>query len=255
MVKRYLSIIDQTGKIPKYAMLALAGALDMQAKRDFADVWNINADVSVGTEYEENKWPVYIVDKLDTEGQLGYHYIDENDVPFAKIELRDDFSVTVSHEMLEMLVNPFLDNYKVYDITPNLAGDERFLLEIAGPVQTHNLAYEINDVRVSNFLTPAYFDLLVTEGKKYDFLGKLTKPRSLFAGGYISFLDKFGQWWQAFATQNSIDFRRLSDGKILGTPTADRLLRGAVLLAGAITLFYLCLNIFKKLYDGTTNKR
>lgn len=246
MTTHNLVLIDQSGQVPLPVLEQVAAALDIQAKRDLAEVWEVSAHVSAAQALTSGgAWPIYVVSELDLANAYGYHYIDDLGRPYAKILYRENWTITASHEMLEMLVNPQLDRYIATDIAANLEGDERFLVEIAGPVQSIAFGYEINGVLVSNFMYPSYFDLLVTEGKRYDFLGVIKKPRSILEGGYVSFLDNIGQWWQAFVTQNKTDLRRLATGTATNSPTADRLGRGFfyVVTSGVLMfIFYKIIN-------------
>ncbi len=253
MITHNLILIDQSGKVPLSTLEKIAASLEIQAKRDLAEVWEVSANVAAGTEVTAGQWPIYVVNELDLANAYGYHYIDNLRKPYAKILYRENWTLTASHEMLEMLVNPYLDRYIATDIAANLQGDERFLVEIAGPVQSVAYGYEIEGILVSNFMYPSYFDLLVTEGKAYDHLGVIKKPRSILEGGYVSFLDNLGQWWQAFVTQNKTDLRRIAQGTVSNSPTASRLGRGffyAISSGVLVFLFYKIINHY-----ATNNQR
>src|ERR671911_258362 len=86
----------------------VAAALQRQATRDFAPIWRqegttVDAfprleDVPVGY------WPMIVIE--DVKGAAGIH-LDENGQPFALIEISDSWSLTASHEALEMLADPW----------------------------------------------------------------------------------------------------------------------------------------------------
>lgn len=249
MTKRTVVLVDESGNVPMSRLEVVASALQKQVQNDFADVWNVTATVTAvasAAEIPAAAWPIFIKSDLDVADVYGYHWVDEKNRPYAWVKFRNGWSLTASHELLEMLVNPFLDKYQVTDISAEIAGDERFLVEVAGPVQSPNFAYYIDGVQVSNFFYPSYFDLLVVTGKQYDHLGVITKPRSILEGGYVSFVDNLGQWWQAFVIQNKVDLRRLFGGEADKGNTPGRILRGVVMGVSSAIIFYLVLNYYKK---------
>jgi hypothetical protein len=44
-------------------------------------------------------------------------------------------------------------------------------------------------VAVSDFITPRFYDPVVTPGTRYSFTGAITAPRQILPGGYISFVN------------------------------------------------------------------
>ena len=55
----------------------------------------------------------------------------------------------------------------------------------------------MNDVLVSDFYTPHYFDPVSSDGVRYSFNSKITKPREVLRGGYLSWRDPVtNHWWQ-----------------------------------------------------------
>lgn len=242
MTSRKIALIDTTGSISQSQLFQVAKAVELQVQRDFSSVWDITAEITVqsnNSPIEADVWPVFIQSELDVKGVYGYHWIDDvTNKPFARILYRDNYTLTVSHEILEMLVNPYLTRYQVTDISTDIPGDEKFLLEVVGPVQDVLFGYYINNILVSNFMYPSYFDLIAISGKKYDHLGLIKKPKSILSGGYISFIDNLGQWWQAFGTQNKIDLKKLVDGQSVDGNTLGRLLRGAVMIGGSALFIY-----------------
>ena len=85
---------------------------------------------------------------------------------------------------------------------------------------------------VSDFYFPAYFEPYKIAGKQYSYTGAIQEPRSIRVGGYVSFKDRVGDWWQAFNIDHEIIYRKLSTGQELTTSEQGRVGRGI-----AITLF------------------
>jgi hypothetical protein len=99
--------------------------------------------------------------------------------------------VTLSHELLEMLADPWINWCAI-------GGDGQiYALEVADPVEADNLGYEIDGVLVSDFVTPAWFE--PTEADRMDFKRHLSKAGELAPGGYISVLDPQKGWTQVTA--------------------------------------------------------
>ena len=89
------------------AFTRVAAALSKQASRDFGPIWKVAATVDAFTSLEDvpaDYWPVIV--QRDVEDAAGFHD-DENGQPFAVVEYGPGWSVTASHEVVEMLADPF----------------------------------------------------------------------------------------------------------------------------------------------------
>jgi hypothetical protein len=64
-----------------------------------------------------------------------------------------------------------------------------YLIEACDPCEAPDYAYLIEDVAVSDFLTPHFHDPVAAPGNRYSFTGALTKPREILKSGYISWSD------------------------------------------------------------------
>jgi hypothetical protein len=133
---------------------------------------------------------------IDTPGAAGVHE-DQDGQPFALIAMSDSWSLTASHEMLEMLADPF--GRRVIPGKSPKAGQGRveFLVEVCDPCEADAFAYTVNDILVSDFYTPRFFDPRRAHGVRYSFTGAITGPREILRGGYISWHDPISNhWWQ-----------------------------------------------------------
>jgi hypothetical protein len=117
--------------------------------------------------------------------------------PFAEVEANDSWSLSASHELIEMLVDPS-GNRLVAGPELVVQGDQivenpdkrvEYLVEACDPCEAPDFAYLIEDVVVSDFFTPHFHDPVVSSGTRYSFTGALTKPREVRKGGYISWSD------------------------------------------------------------------
>jgi hypothetical protein len=102
-----------------------------------------------------------------------------------------------------MLVDPYgnrmqssvaieIVNGKIQDGT----GQYGYLVEACDPCEDNSYAYTINGIAVSDFITPHYYDPIVTPGTRYSFTGAIKGPRQILPGGYISWINTAIDEWQ-----------------------------------------------------------
>src|SRR5947209_8125733 len=102
----HVALVDDTGKIKQSELATMAAAMSEQIQHDFAPVWHVRASVGAHTSPPPGTWAVHIKEKLGQRGALGYH-TDNHHQPVSFVELTPDWTVTVSHEVLEMLADPW----------------------------------------------------------------------------------------------------------------------------------------------------
>lgn len=178
------------------AVAAMVAVLNEQAI-DFADFWQrmpieVYAAATLA-EVDANDAPLALVPTSDVPEDLGYHAIQASGRPFgicawgpvkaaggAVLTGADAFSVTVSHEYLELIVNPYVTAWidtpegdqEPFEICDRVQGDSYAIGNYPGPA-----------VSVSNFLGPRAF----SQGPgPYDFQRVLTSPREVRPGGYVA---------------------------------------------------------------------
>lgn len=189
----------------------VGAALQRQATRDFAPIWNQEGatvdsfpkleDVPVGY------WPMVIVE--DVKGASGVH-LDHKGQPFALIEMSRSWSLTASHELLEMLADPWGNRLVPGGSIKKEQGRVEYLVEVCDPSEASQFAYTVNDILVSDFYTPRFFDPEPTDGTRYSFTGAITEPRTIRKGGYISWRDPVTNiWWQQVWLGAKKEFREL----------------------------------------------
>ena len=198
--RAYFKIKD---RIPQADVQKVSAALQKQASRDLAPIWEIFATVNSFDKLEDvptGYWPIIVRDDINTPGAGGIHE-DKNGQPFALVQAGIQASTNrlspASHEAMEMLVDPF-GNRLVAGNSPK-AGQGRvsFLVEVCDPSEASDYAYSSNGVLVSDFYTPHYFDPVEAPGVRYSYTGAITEPREALKGGYLSWEDPVsGNWWQ-----------------------------------------------------------
>lgn len=202
MILRQIALVSESKATNPSDLAAVSAALQRQASRDLVQFWNIKATVDAFPRLEDvpvGYWPVIIMDDIHTAGASGVHE-DENGQPFALVTAshdRDVWSLTCSHEMIEMLVDPFGKRLIACDSPKSDQGRVQILVEACDPSEAARFAYTVNGILVSDFYSLRFFDPTVASGVRYSFTGALTEPRQVLRGGYLSWVDPItSSWWQ-----------------------------------------------------------
>src|ERR1700733_10705212 len=196
-----VGLVDQTGQIDPELIQSVAAALTIQVTRDLPQFWNVKANVTYlpnAARIPAGVWPVLLVKELPP-GEGGFH-LDKHNQPYAKIIASPDsdgWTIDASHETIEMLVDPAgnrlqnstsieIKGGKIHDGT----GEFAYLVEACDQCEADDFAYPIQGVAVSDFLTPHFYDPIVTNGTRYSFTGSIKAPRQVLPGGYISWVNQ-----------------------------------------------------------------
>lgn len=199
MLVTQLALVSETSQITASQLNRVAAALQKQAVRDFCPIWQIPASVDAFDKLKDvpvGYWPLIVRDDIGEPGAAGVH-MDKNGQPFSLIQYSDSWSLTASHEMLEMLGDPWGNRLVAGQSPKKGQGVVEFLVEVADPPEAPENAYTINGLLVSDFLTPHFYDPVTAPGVRYSFSGKLDGPRKVLKGGYLSWRDPVSDhWWQ-----------------------------------------------------------
>lgn len=202
-----VGLVDMTGKIDVDLIHSAAIALNLQVTRDLPQFWPVSATVFYlpnPKKIPAGVWPVQLVKTLPPD-EGGFHS-DKHKQPYAKVIASTEdttWTIDVSHEILEMLVDPYGNRMqssvaieivggKIQDGT----GQFGYLVEACDPCEDNSYAYTINGVAVSDFITPHFYDPMVTPGTRYSFTGAIKGPRQILPGGYISWVNAQKDEWQ-----------------------------------------------------------
>jgi hypothetical protein len=182
---------------------AVLPALQQQVSQDFKAYWNLDCVLTFLAKDEKlttGWWQIVVTDNPDQAGALGYHEMTSEGSPlgkvFAALDIQNgsSWTVTLSHELLEMLADPWINWCAV-------GSDEKiYALEVCDAVEADALGYEIDGVLLSDFVTPAWFE--PTEADRMDFQKRVAEAQELAAGGYISVLDPKRGWVQITSGQS-----------------------------------------------------
>ena len=199
-----IEIINASSVLTDSEILPVVSALEQQVQKDFAPVWGMSANlefVPKGKKPSAKAWWLAICDDSDQAGALGYHDLTTNALPIGKVfagsdlKVGHEWSVTASHELLEMLVDPGI-NLTVFAQSSETAGI-LFAYEVCDACEDEKFAYKIDKVLVSDFVYPSWFQAHAPVGSQFDFKKHIKKPFELLAGGYIgAFKIGEGTGWQ-----------------------------------------------------------
>jgi hypothetical protein len=208
-----IAIINESTVATDAEIIAAVGAIGTQITRDYMPAYGMSANLhffSKGSNPIASMWWVAVLDNSDQAGALGYHDLTSTGLPLGKVfaasdkQFGDSVSVTLSHEVLEMLMDPFIN-------LTALMGDGKFYaFEACDAVEADGLGYAIDGVQVSDFVLPAYFQPSIRlSDTKWDFCGHLTGAcPQITAQGYLSVYDPAsGQWSQITAEEASVATR------------------------------------------------
>ena len=103
----HVALVDATGTVPASDLAEVAGALNEQVQADFAPRWHVEATVGAYPTAPPGTWRIELVHSTGQPGALGFH-ADAHHQPFALVDVDvGQWTVTASHELLEMLGDPW----------------------------------------------------------------------------------------------------------------------------------------------------
>lgn len=191
-----IALVSEESSITPSLLTRAAAAFDKQVKEHLSPAWALSgfsvaaftslADIPVGA------WPVIIKDDIGDSQAEGLHQ-DDSGCPLGLVTFDDGWTLTASHEICEMCVDP-TGNKLSHDLPTPDGKTGRFLIEVCDPIEDPKYSYQIAGIIVSDFYYPDFFSsqrLHVRDCQKYidDWLQVLDN-------GYISWVDADNNWWQ-----------------------------------------------------------
>ena len=168
-------------------------ALQTQIDLDFAPAWDRCARLRIvdAPPASDDSWLLHVKAGASPSGNLGDHFVGENGRPVGYVypektraTLVDGaptpWTVTASHELLEMLVNPYLATAAYVNVLPPGGGYMPrifVMLEVVDPCQYDWC--EIDGVIVGDFVFPNWFHAGDLAPGPFDHCGAITAPRTL----------------------------------------------------------------------------
>lgn len=208
-----IAVLNRSTLVSNDDAATMTRAIATQVKLDVAPLWDRSpAPVIYYTDASAvppNAHVITLVDTIEDQpsGVLGYHTEDKGGrlwgVVAAKPELdahaqvmTGDWSVSsvLSHEVLELFIDPNCNLWATDD------KGKVYSFEVCDPVEAPT--YPVDDVSVSNFVTPAWFDPLAAQKKatRFDKLGLLHRSFSILKGGYAVYASE-GKPQQVFGDE------------------------------------------------------
>jgi hypothetical protein len=179
----------------------LIAAMQAYIDKFIAPVWATPAKLVKSKDFLPGAWAMVFLDDADEPGALAYHDLTPDGLPQSKVFVRttidngDLVSVSASHELVEMLVDPAINLMSTGPDPKTI-----YAYESADPVEA--LSFKVNGIPMSDFVYPSYFEDFHKPGSvKFDQLGKVKRPFQILAGGY-QIIFKGGKWSQIFASES-----------------------------------------------------
>jgi hypothetical protein len=125
-----ISVINESTVLTDADVIPVVSALQQQVTNDFRPAWGLDAELTMipqGQQAPAGTWWLVILDDSDQAGALGYHDLTPDGLPIGKVFAASDlkfgtsWSVTASHELLEMLADPNI-NLTVFVQDANTTG-------------------------------------------------------------------------------------------------------------------------------------
>lgn len=209
----HIAVLSLTSDVSMRSLMQATAAVQKQVVRDFAPIWGVQATVDafgdlldVPNDYHHvalfgdhgeltdilartigEEPALRLLDAFEAGNFTGIHLNALTNQPFALVSVEDPWTIVLSHEVLEMLADPW-GNYLVAAPHPKHREERvRYLVEVCDPCMS--TWYPVNGVRVSDFYTPRYFDPVTNPGVRYSFTGAIERPQQILEGGYVTYID------------------------------------------------------------------
>jgi len=178
---------------------ALIKAMQKYVDLHVAPVWGTPAKLITSKGYVKGAWAMIFLDDADQPGALAYHDLTPDGMPQSKVFVKttlkngDKVSVSASHELVEMLVDPAINLMSTGPDPKTI-----YAYESADPVEA--LSFPVNGIPMSDFVYPSWFETFHKPGSvPFDRMKKVTRPFQILSGGY-QIIFKGGTWSQIFGS-------------------------------------------------------
>ena len=173
-----IAIVNRTKSVSDATLKNVMAAVASQVHNEYKARWGNDATfVFVGKSQStsSSNWNVYIDDRKGD-----YHTL-TGGTPVAYCHVNgvstDYWTNTISHEVLEMRTDPFLDQ------VATMADGTHVSVEVCDACETNDQGYRINTILMSDFVYPSWFQ--VSGHSPFDYRGLITAPFQVLPGGYL----------------------------------------------------------------------
>jgi hypothetical protein len=201
-----ISVINMSGgAISDAELQSTIRAINRQIREDFEPYWGFGARLRLEGKTGRKRRQfdpadmrgdavLYLREIAKIRDAEGYHDQNFGGIPYGFVfldlsaRLHEAWTITLSHEALELLGDP---EANLFVQGPHPTHPQRRVFhwfEMCDAVQSES--YDIDGVRVANFVLPLYFTSSEERGGRNDFLGSGTlRSFAVNPGGYIGFYD------------------------------------------------------------------
>lgn len=233
------ALLSASPKVGLRDLAPVAAAVMRQINEHFAPFWGLTGTVTPFASQDTVPlayWRVTVVPGPLPNGMIGVHRA-ENNQPYAYVSDHGQWSAAVSHEVLEMLVDPTLSKFKAATL-PGSSRRVNFLVEVCDPCQA--VAYPVDGVAVSDFVTPSYFEPGSGGGTQYSYQRAIDRPYGVAANGYLVWHDPVSGRYTAYTTDGTtgrrVDLGQFPQGNFSPREWVDAALRREEVVYGDETL-------------------
>lgn len=173
-----IAIINNTTGVSDATLQAVANAVASQVHNEYKAKWGNDATfvfVGKGKTPPAGSWKVYVDQRKGD-----YHTVTKS-LPLAYCHVSgvsvDYWTNTISHEVLEMRTDPFVNN--TYTRPDGSTG----YVEVCDACETNDQGYRISSILMSDFVYPSWFKSNGTN--PYDYRGLISAPFQVLPGGYL----------------------------------------------------------------------
>jgi hypothetical protein len=209
-----ISIINFSANLDDQQVQDVIRAINRQITEDYLPVWghgrilrmhaptfDVADEDTLAEDPVRGDSVIYLVDEATLEGALGFHSLNALEVPFGFVftEFGDDWTVTLSHEALELITDPTANILVPGPDPRDPENQEKVVLHAYESCDAvERTSYEIDGIRVSNFVTPTYFSPGDAAGTRNDFLGVGVSSFGATPDSHVAFFDLDAGEWVTF---------------------------------------------------------
>jgi hypothetical protein len=176
-----ISVINESTVLADSDVAPVVAALQKQVSNDFRPIWGVDAVLTIVPKTAQpptGSWWLVLLDDSDQANALGYHDLTTEGLPIGKVFADSDlkagtsWTVTASHELLEMLGDPNI-NLTAFVQNTNTAG-MLYAYEVCDACEDDSFGYQIDNVLLSDFVYPSWFENFRAEGStQFDRMNKI----------------------------------------------------------------------------------
>jgi len=197
--KPRIAVVNQATVALGVELNALIAALNSFVNGPFAAVWGTPANIVIASIIAQGEWGLVLLDDADAANALGYHDVNSDGMPLAKVFVKDTpdngglVSVTAAHEVFEYLVDPGCN------LCASHPDGTIYAYECADACE--EVGFEHEGVMLSDFVYPSWFEGFRAKGSsRFNHLESIAEPFQLLEGGY-AIISQQGRWSEIFGSR------------------------------------------------------